>query len=408
MPMLTEAEVRAAKPKVKPYKIPDERGMHLLVTPAGGKLWRFRYRIAGVEKLLALGAYPDVPLKRARERREEARRLVAEGVDPNAQRRAEKASEVHTFESIAREWLALQEKRLSARTIDREKGQLERFIFPELGSRPIGRIAAHEVLAMLRRIEARGIHDTAHRTRSTCSRIFRFAIATARAEHDVTADLRGALAPVAKHHLAAITEPAKIAELLRAIDDYAGQATTHIALRLAPLVFVRPGELRASEWTEFSLDGTEPEWRIPGERMKMGEPHIVPLSTQAMALIRELQPITGHGRFLFPALTSPLRPMSENTINGALRRLGYSSDEMTGHGFRSMASTCLNEQGWHPDLIELQLAHAERNKVRAAYNRAARLAERRKMMQAWSNYLDGLRAGANVVSIGALRKVSSA
>jgi integrase len=209
----------------------------------------------------------------------------------------------------------------------------------------------------------------AHRTRSTCSRVFRFGVATGRAERDVTADLRGALAPVVKRHLAAITEPSRIGELLGAIDGYVGQTTTHIALQLAPLVFVRPGELRAAEWGEFSLEGSEPEWRIPGERMKMGDPHIVPLSSQALALIRELQQVTGHGRFLFPALTTPLRPMSENTINGALRRLGYSSDEMTGHGFRSMASTCLNEQGWHPDLIELQLAHAERNKVRAAYNR---------------------------------------
>ncbi len=406
--MLTEAEIRAAKPKEKAYKLFDERGLFMLVTPAGGRLWRVRYWMAGVEKLLALGAYPEIPLKRARERREEARRLVAEGIDPSAQRRAEKNAVEHTFEAIAREWLALQEKRLSEHTMERERNQLERFIFPELGSRPINRIAAHEVLALLRRIEARGIHDTAHRTRSMCSRVFRFGVATGRAERDVMADLRGALAPVVKRHLAAITEPSRIGELLRAIDGYVGQTTTHIALQLAPLVFVRPGELRAAEWREFSLEGREPEWRIPGERMKMGEPHIVPLSTQALALIQELQQVTGHGRFLFPALTTPLRPMSENTINGALRRPGYSSNEMTGHGFRSMASTCLNEQGWHPDLIELQLAHAERNKVQAAYNRAARLAERRKMMQAWADYLDGLRAGANIVGIGTLRRASSA
>jgi integrase len=398
MSTLTEAHIRAAKPTEKPYKLFDERGLYMLVTPAGGHLWRFRYRHAGSEKLLALGAYPDVSLKRARERRDDARRLVADGVDPSAKRRAEKDAVGNTFEAVAREWLTQQEKRLKASTLERERTQLETYIFPQLGNRPITQIAPPDILAPLRRIEARGIHDTAHRTRSTCSRIFRFAVATGRAERDVTADLRGALVPVVKRNFAAITEPVRIGELLRAIEGYDGQATTHTALRLAPLVFVRPGELRAAEWSEFSLDGKEPEWRIPGERMKMGEAHIVPLSRQAVELVRAVQPISGAGHFLFPSLNTPLRPMSENTINGALRRLGYSSDEMTGHGFRSMASTCLNEQGWHPDLIELQLAHAERNKVRAAYNRAARLAERRKMMQAWADYLDALRAGtSNVV-----------
>lgn len=399
MPTLTEAHIRAAKPTEKPYKLFDERGLYMLVTPAGGQLWRFRYRRAGSEKLLALGAYPDVSLKRARERRDDARRLVADGVDPSAKRRAEKDAAGNTFEAVAREWLTLQEKRLKASTLERERNQLETYIFPQLGSRPITHITPPDILAPLRRIEARGIHDTAHRTRSTCSRIFRFAVATGRTERDVTADLRGALVPVVKRNFAAITEPVRIGELLRAIEGYVGQATTHAALRLAPLVFVRPGELRAAEWSEFSLDGMEPEWRIPGERMKMGEAHIVPLSRQAVESVRAVQPISGGGRFLFPSLNTPLRPMSENTINGALRRLGYSSDDMTGHGFRSMASTCLNEQGWHPDLIELQLAHAERNKVRAAYNRASRLAERRKMMQAWADYLDGLRLGANVVPL---------
>lgn len=399
MPALTESHIRAAKPTEKAYKLFDERGLFMLVTPAGGRLWRFRYRHAGVEKLLAMGPYPDVSLKRARERREEARRLVADGVDPSAQRRADKAATATTFEAVAREWLTREEKRLSASTLNRELTQLETYIFPQLGARPIAKITPQEILAPLRRIEARGIHDTAHRTRSTCSRVLRYAVATGRAERDVTADLKGALTPVVKNNFAAITDPVRIGELLRAIEGYVGQPTTHVALRLAPLVFVRPGELRAAEWKEFALDGKEPEWRIPGERMKMGEPHVVPLCQQAVALIRSLEPMTGGGRYLFPALTTPKRPMSENTINGALRRLGYSSDEMTGHGFRSMASTCLNEQGWHPDLIELQLAHAERNKVRAAYNRAARLAERRKMMQAWADYLDGLRAGASVVPL---------
>lgn len=393
--MLTATQIRGAKPQLKPYKLFDERGLFMLVTPAGGRLWRFRYRLGGVEKLLALGAYPDIPLKRARERRDDARKLVADGIDPSAKRKAEKHANGNTFEAIAKEWLTLQQSSMKASTLEREQSQLERFVFPDLGNHPIARITPPELLAVLRRIEARGIHDTAHRTRSTCSRVFRFAVATGRAEHDPTADLRGALAPVVKEHLAAITEPMRIGELLRAIDGYAGQATTHIALRLAPLVFVRPGELRGGEWSECTLEGREPEWRIPGERMKMGDAHVVPLSRQAAALLRELKTITGHGHYMFPSLTSPARPMSENTVNAALRRLGYSGDEMTGHGFRAMASTCLNEQGWHPDLIELQLAHAERNQVRAAYNRAARLAERRKMMQAWADYLDGLRADSN-------------
>jgi integrase len=229
--------------------------------------------------------------------------------------------------------------------------------------------------------------------------VFRYAVQTGRAERDVTADLRGALAPVVSVHHATITEPARIGALLRAIDGYNGQAVTAYALKLSPLVFVRPGELRHAEWTEFDLDGHEPLWRIPGEKMKMGEQHIVPLAKQAVVLLRELKGLTGRGRYVFPSLRSGSRPMSDNTVNAALRRLGYTSDEMTGHGFRSLASTCLNEQGYHPDLIELQLAHAERNQVRAAYNKAQRLPERRRMMEAWADYLDGLRAGANVVPI---------
>jgi len=272
-------------------------------------------------------------------------------------------------------------------------------VFPYIGSRPIAKLGPLDVLKVLRRIEERGIHETAHRTRQRCAQVFRYAVQTGRAERDVTADLRGALAPVVSEHHATITEPARIGELLRAIDGYNGQAVTAYALKLSPLVFVRPGELRHAEWTEFDLDGHEPLWRIPGEKMKMGEQHIVPLAKQALLLLRELKGLTGRGRYVFPSLRSGSRPMSDNTVNAALRRLGYTSDEMTGHGFRSLASTCLNEQGYHPDLIELQLAHAERNQVRAAYNKAQRLPERRKMMEAWADYLDGLRAGASVVPI---------
>ena len=277
-------------------------------------------------------------------------------------------------------------------------------MFPYIGSRPIAKLGPGDVLKVLKRIESRGTHETAHRTRQRCAQVFRYAVQTERAERDPTADLRGALAPVVSEHFATITEPVRIGELLRAIECYAGHVVTAYALKLAPLVFVRPGELRHAEWTEFDVDGHEPQWRIPAEKMKMRAQHLVPLSSQAVALLRELQPVTGRGRYVFPSLRGGSRPMSENTVNAALRPLGYATDEMTGHGFRSLASTCLNEQGYHPDLIELQLAHAERNQVRSAYNKAQRLPERRKMMQAWADYLDGLRAGANVVPI---RRVSS-
>jgi integrase len=397
MPTLTETRIRAARPAEKPYKVFDERGLFMLVTPSGGRLWRLRYRHGGVEKLLAIGAYPDVSLKRAREKRDDARKLLADGIDPSAKRRAEKEQQVNTFEAVAREWLVLQEKSLDESTLTRERSRLQNFVFPHLGNLPIAQITPPELLAVLRRIESRGTNDTAHRTRSICSRVFRYAVATGRAERDCTVDLRGALPAVTVGHFAAITQPAKIGELLRAIDGYVGQPATHAALKLAPYVFVRPGELRQAEWPEFELAAAE--WRIPGERMKAGEPHLVPLSTQAIEILKWLQPITGHGRYLFPSLRTPTRPISDNTLNAALRRLGYSGEEMTGHGFRSMASTCLNELGWHPDLIELQLAHAERNKVRAAYNRAQRLDERRKMMKAWADYIDGLRAGNNVVPL---------
>jgi integrase len=338
----------------------------------------------------------------ARERRDEARRLIAANVDPSAKRQAEQAARSDTFEAIAREYLDLKAKILSPRTYEKKLGRFEAFAFPYLGKLPITSIAAPQLLAALRRIEERGKHETAHRVRAECGEVFRYAIATGRAERDPTADLRGALAPVVVRNHAAITEPIKIGQLLRAIDGYYGHPATEYALRLLPLVFVRPGELRAAEWSEFNLETAE--WRIPGSRMKMREPHIVPLSRQAIALLRDLHPLTGSARYLFPSLRGGDRPISNNTLNASLRRLGYTGDEMVSHGFRSMASTCLNEQGWHPDLIELQLAHAERNKVRAAYNRATRLNERRKMMQAWADYLGTLRAGAEVIPFRQAKK----
>lgn len=396
--MLTEAAVKAAKPREKPYKLFDERGLYLLVTPERSRLWRFKYKFERREKLLALGTYPDVGLKDARKRRDDARRVIADGVDPSAQRRAAKAAQGDTFKAIAQEWLGKQ-KTLKDVTIKRDQDRLDSFVYPYLGERPIGNITAPDLLAVLRRIESKGIHETAHRTRALCGRIFRYAVATGRAERDVSADLRGALTTVVTEHHSAIIDPQRVGELLRAIDGYTGQPETAAALRLAPLVFLRPGELRAAQWTEIDLEGAE--WRVPGERMKMGEAHVVPLATQAVKILREIQPLTGAGKFVFPGLRSPSRPISENTINGALRRLGYSKDEQTGHGFRTIASTLLNEQGWNPDLIELQLAHAERNQVRAAYNKAQRLPERRKMMQAWADYLDMLRKGSsNILSIG--------
>jgi integrase len=397
VPALSELKIRNAKPRERAYKIFDERGLFLLVTPTGGRLWRLRYRIGNLEKLISLGAYPDVPLKRAREKRDDARRLVADEIDPSADRKAKRAAMLVTFEGVAQEWLDLQDKSLAPETISILGSRLNSGLYPYLGSRPVGAITAQELLAALRRIEARGRHETAHRVRALAGRVLRYAVATGRAQHDVAADLKDALAPVKSKNFASVTDPVRVGELMRAIDGYTGHPVTALALKLAPLVFVRPGELRAAEWSEFDLPNAE--WRIPGTRMKMGEPHVVPLARQALAILRELQPLARGGRYLFASLRTRDRPMSNNTINAALRRLGYSGEEQTAHGFRSMASTLLNEQGFPPDVIELQLAHAERNKVRAAYNKAQRLAERRKMMQAWADYLDGLRAGATVVPI---------
>ena len=390
--MLTEAAIKAAKATSKPVKLFDGGGLYLLVNPRGSKLWRLKYRVHGVEKLLAIGAYPDVSLKRARDKRDDARRQLSDGVDPSAQRKAEKLANAESFEKVAAEWLDLQRKRFSQASIEKTEWMFDDLLNPYIGSKPVNKITASELLSALRRTEARGRHETAHRLRQRAGQVFRYAMATGRAERDPTLELRGALAPVKVKSRAAITDPQKIGELLRAIDEYQGQPAVAAALKLAPLVFVRPGELRAAEWCEFNLEGREPEWRIPAARMKMRELHVVPLSRQAVAVLRELETHTGAGKLLFPSLRTAARPISENTINSALRRLGYSKDEMTGHGFRAMASTLLNEQGWHPDVIELQLAHAERNKVRAAYNRAERLAERRKMMIAWADHLDKLRA----------------
>jgi integrase len=389
MPYLSESRVRSARPADKAYKLYDERGLYLKVETSGSRLWRFKYRFAGKERLLALGAYPDVSLKRAREKRDDARRLVVDGVDPCAQKQDVKAADAVTFAGVAAEWLELHRRRFAPATYEKAVWTFNHLVNPFIGSRPVASITAPELLAVLRRLERRGKHETAHRTKQRCGQVFRYAIATGRATRDVSADLRGALAPVVTKNHAAIIEPRKIGALLRAIESYIGHPPTQAALKLAPLVFLRPGELRKGEWTEVDLNCAE--WRIPASRMKLRQQHVVPLATQSIAILRELHAITGRGRYVFPSPRSADRPMSENSVTAALRRMGYSGEEMTWHGFRSLASTSLNEQGWHPDLIELQLAHTERNAVRAAYNRAQRLGERRKMMQHWADYLDGLR-----------------
>jgi integrase len=394
---LTDTAVRNAKSGTRDRKLFDRDGLFLLLTPKGKRYWRFKYRFQGREKLLSLGVYPEISLKEARERRDAARKLVAKEIDPSEERKTRKAARGNTFEVVAREWLALQEGKLATTTYAKAAWMLLDLIAPYLGKRPIAEITSADLLQVLRRIEKRGKHETAHRVKQRCGQVFRYAIATGRAENDPTGGLKDALAPVKSVKRAAITDPAKVGALLRAIDDYDGYLPAVSALRLLPLVFVRPGELRMAEWGEIDLDAAE--WRIPAERMKMREQHIVPLSRQAVAILREVHPLTGRGRLVFPSVRSPTRSISENTLNAALRRLGYAKDEMTSHGFRAMASTLLNERAFPPDVIELQLAHAERNKVRAAYNRAERLAERRTMMQAWADYLDDLKAGAKVIPL---------
>lgn len=405
---LSDSKIRAIKPGDKEQKLFDGGGLYLLVHPNGSRYWRMKYRFAGREGKLSFGVYPAVSLKEARDRRDEARRQMRDGIDPGVHRKIAKNADANTFKVVAEEWIEMlanppknknakkQKAPLSADTIKKKRAWLKDFVYPYMGSRPINKITAPELLDVLRRVEKRGIIETTHRVRSTCSSIFRFGIATSRCERDPAADLIDALTPVVVTHHAALTDPRAVGELLRAIDGYQGQLSTKIALQILPYIFLRSKELRFSKWTFIDFD--EAEWRIPRPNMKMKEMHVIPLARQVIDLLRELQPLTGSGELIFPGV-KPGRPLSENTINGALRRLGYTGDEMTGHGFRTVASTFLNEQGWHEDLIELQLAHSERDEVRATYNRAQRLSDRKRMMQAWADYLDGLKAGGNVVSI---------
>lgn len=399
---LTDLQVSKAKPKEKQTMLFDGGGLFLLVTPTGGKWWRFKYRFDGKEKLLSFGTYPEISLSEARRRREEAREQVAKGIDPGEVRKATKAARAeiaaNSFEVVSREWIGKQRNAWTPANTEVVTRQLENNVFPWIGNRPIAELKPPELLAVLRRMEERGVLESAHRVRTICGQVFRYAIATGRAERDIAADLRGALASPKKKHLAAITDPTKVADLLRAIDGLEGSFVVKSALRLAALVFVRPGELRKAEWSEIDLEAAE--WNIPAEKMKMKQPHLVPLSAQAVAILRELHPLTGSGRYVFPCTRSVTRPMSDMALSAALRRLGYAQGEMTPHGFRAMARTILDEVlQCRPDFIEHQLAHAVRDPNGRAYNRTAHLAERRKMMQTWADYLDGLKTGAKVIPL---------
>ena len=395
---LTDKEIRQAKPGERPYNLYDTSGLYLTVAPTGAKWWRVKYRHAGRERRIGLGTYPEVTLAEARRRRDDARAKLRDGIDPGSARRAERVrasiAAGNTFATLAAEWLEEQRPKLAAVSHQKNAWLLQQ-VMPHVGTRPITEITAPDVLAALDRIKARGRHETARRAKQCMGQVFAFAIEKHRADRNPVAELiRPLVSPKAKPR-AAVTKPEDVGRLLRSIEAFQGQPTTLAALRLAPLVFVRPGELRQAEWSELDLDGAE--WRIPAHKMKMREEHIVPLSSQAVAILRALQPITGHVRYCFPSIRTPGKVMSENTINAALRSLGFDKDTMSAHGFRAMASTRLNELGWPADVIERQLAHGERNKVRAAYNRAQYLADRRRMMQAWADYLDQLREGTGKV-----------
>lgn len=433
--MLTDTFIRAAKPTEKPRKLFDQKGLYLLVMPSGGRLWRFKYRFPSgphrKEKLLSLGPYPEVSLKQAREKTAEARRALANGVDPAVKRKCEEASAADTFQAVALELFAVLRKAslageeppvaaaevveqtisphrrrrprkrepISAETIDTMNRRLELHVLPYIGARPVGAITAPQLLEILRRIESRGTFELAHRVRSICSRVLRYAKATGRACEDVAATLIGLLTPVEPENMAAIVDPIGIGGLLRTIEGYHGEPVTRLALRLVPYIFPRPIEFRTMEWSHINLEGATPEWRVPWRRMKMRDPHIVPLSRQAVAILREIRLHTGRGVYVFPQLRKPNQPMSENCITAALRAMGYGGAEMTWHGFRSLASTQLNELGWNDKWIETQLAHTDHNKVRKAYNHAKYLPQRRTMMQAWADYIDVLRASTDPCQI---------
>ena len=409
---LTDVAIRNAKPGPKPVRLADGAGLYLEVAPTGGKLWRWKYRFGGKEKRLSVGTYPETPLRDARTRRDEARKQLAAGIDPSMSRKAEKASRVASsagsFEAVAREWhAAVHVHKVSEGHAARTLIRLEQDVFPWIGSLPVGELKPQALLQTLRRIEARGAIETAHRAKQACGQVFRYAIATGRAESDPSAGLTDALKPVQVEHMPAITDPKRVGELLRAIEGYEGMPATRTALQLAPLLFVRPGELRKAEWSEFDLDAAE--WRIPAERMKRskqdkanGVPHLVPLPTQAVAILRDLHPLTGHGHYVFPSPRTGERPMSDNAVLSALRRMGFPKEEMTGHGFRAMARTMLAERlGVDEAVIEAQLAHTVSGALGRAYNRTQFAEQRRSMMQTWADYLAQLHRGGEVIAFKA-------
>ncbi len=401
--MLTDPACRNAKPTDKPYKLTDEKGLFLLVHPNGSKYWRLKYRIAGKEKLLSIGVYPEMPLAGARSKRDEARKQISDGIDPSEAKqeakRIAKVAAANSFESIAREWLEHMKHKWSAGHHTYTTRRFEAYVFPEIGNAPISQITAPALLAVARKIERKGTIETAHKVMNTCGQVFRYAVASGRCERDPVSDLKGAIKPrPAPKHMNALNEK-DLPDLLRKMDAYAsdngGELQTQYALQLLALTFVRTGELREATWTEFDLE--KAEWRIPAERMKMKAPHVVPLSRQSIEVLEKLKALNGGYELVFPGVR-PAIPMSKNTVLFALYRMGYRG-RMTGHGFRAVASTILNEMGFDADVIERQLAHAERNKVRAAYHRAEYLPERRKMMQQWADYLDSKKAGAEVIPL---------
>ena len=397
---LTNIKITNAKPRDKSYKLSDSGSLHILIMTSGSKSWRFSYRFEGKQKIHTIGLYPCVTLAEAREARDKAKKLLAQGLDPNEIKkdklRQDKKEAANTFESVAVEWYEKHKVKWVKKTADRTMSMLKRYIFPFIGSIAMTKLKPAELLNAIQKIESRGNIETAHRALQICGQISRFAIATDRASMDLSSGRKGALTSLKVKHHPSITDPDKVGQLLLDIDNYEGAYLTQQALQLAPLVFVRPGELRHAEWAE--IDFEKKEWKIPGEKMKMRLPHIIPLSKQALVILEDLHGHTGHLQYVFPGAVRVQRPMSENTVNMALKRMGYEGKH-TAHGFRSTASTILHEQGLRHDVIELQLAHKIGNQVSAAYNYATYLPERQKMMQHWSDYLDGLRGGTNVVSI---------
>lgn len=406
---LSDTAIRKAKPTDKTQRLYDGKGLYIEIAPSGGKWWRLKYRFAGREKRLSLGVYPDVSLALARERRDEARKLLAQGIDPGVQRKAERAAgeerAANSFEVIAREWLAVKEPEWTPKQFAKERDRLENHAFPRIGTLPVAGIGVAEIRPLLTHLVKQGHIEQAHRLRSQLSRVFRFAVATERAGRDPAADLRDTLPARNRKNYPTLTNPVQVGELIRAFDGFTGTFSVHCALRLAPLWFCRPGEIRMAEWSHFDLDGEHPVYTVPPANRKLKKaakenpttpPHIIPLSRQALEILKELRLLTGRGRYLFPNARDPKRHMSDGAINAALARLGYKGI-ITGHGFRHMARTLLGEMGWSHEALERQLSHTEQGVV-GVYNKAQHLPERRRIMQAWADYLDGLRAGGTIVA----------